>query len=46
MNPFNDKDDIRTDGAAAGANTNGWHFDSTTGVILPDDNYDPNHQLL
>lgn len=29
-NPFNDLNTIRLDGAAAGANTHGWRFDSTT----------------
>jgi general secretion pathway protein G len=31
-NPYNDLSTVRKDGAAAGANTSGWRFDSTTGA--------------
>jgi len=37
-NPWNDFDTVRIDGAAAGANTDGWRFDSTTGDFRADDN--------
>ena len=33
---FNNLSTVREDGAAAGANTAGWRFDTTTGVIYPD----------
>ena len=36
-NPFNNFDTVRVDGAAAGANTDGWRFDSTSGQIQADD---------
>ncbi len=36
-NPFNTKDTIRVDGAAAGANTDAWRFDTATGNIQADD---------
>jgi general secretion pathway protein G len=36
-NQFNDLSTVRIDGAAAGANTDGWRFDSTTGAFLADD---------
>lgn len=35
-NKVNGLSTIRKDGAAAGANTHGWRYDSTTGVIEPD----------
>jgi len=35
-NKINGKASIRKDGPAAGANTDGWRFDSTTGRIEPD----------
>jgi general secretion pathway protein G len=37
-NAFNDKNTVRIDGAAAGANTDGWHFNTTSGRMSPDDN--------
>ena len=36
-NPFNDLSAIREDGAAAGANSDGWRFDTTTGAFQADD---------
>ncbi len=36
-NQFNDLDTVRLDGAAAGANTDGWRFDTTTGAFYADD---------
>jgi general secretion pathway protein G len=36
-NQFNDFDTIRIDGAAAGANTEGWRFDTATGAFHADD---------
>ena len=36
-NPFNDLNTIRVDGAAAGADTDAWRFDTTTGAIQADD---------
>jgi general secretion pathway protein G len=39
-NPFNDDDDVRIDGAEAGANTDGWRFDATdpnSGAFQADD---------
>jgi general secretion pathway protein G len=36
-NPFNDLNSLRIDGAAAGANTDGWRFDTTTGDFQADD---------
>ena len=44
VNPLNDKKDadgngtIRIDGAAAGANTHSWRFDTTSGLLQADDN--------
>ncbi len=35
-NPANGRRSLRIDGAAAGANTHGWRFDSATGVIQSD----------
>jgi general secretion pathway protein G len=35
-NKINGLATIRRNGAAAGANTHGWRYDSTTGRILPD----------
>ncbi|MCC6428724.1 MAG: hypothetical protein IT435_18120 [Phycisphaerales bacterium] len=35
-NPMNDKATCRVDGAAAGANTHGWRYDSAKRSILPD----------
>jgi len=37
VNPFNDLNTLRIDGAAAGANTEGWRFDTTIGVFQADD---------
>lgn len=36
-NPMNGLQTIRVDGAAAGAGTHGWRYDSATNRILPDD---------
>ena len=36
-NPFNDLNTVRIDGAAAGENTEGWRFDSATGIFQADD---------
>ena len=36
-NPKNGRRRIRVDGAAAGANTHGWRFDSVTRIVEPDD---------
>jgi general secretion pathway protein G len=38
MNQFNNDDSIRIDGAAAGAGTDGWRFDTGTGAFHADDN--------
>ncbi|MCB9845267.1 MAG: prepilin-type N-terminal cleavage/methylation domain-containing protein [Phycisphaeraceae bacterium] len=35
-NPINRRRTVRINGAAAGANTHGWRFDSTTLEFLPD----------
>ncbi len=40
QNSFNDLDTVRMDGAAAGANTDGWRYDTTTANIQPDDDFD------
>jgi general secretion pathway protein G len=39
-NPFNELTTIRIDGADAGANTQGWRFDTTTGAFQADDSAD------
>ena len=36
-NQFNDLNTVRVDGAAAGANTDGWRFDTTSGLFQADD---------
>jgi len=36
-NPFNDLATVRPDGAAGGANTEGWRFDTTSGAFVADD---------
>ncbi len=36
-NQFNDSSTIRIDGAAAGAGTDGWHFDTSNGQFHADD---------
>jgi general secretion pathway protein G len=36
-NQFNDLNTVRIDGAAGGANTEGWRFDATTGAFQADD---------
>jgi len=36
-NPFNNLNTVRIDGAAAGANTEGWRFDSASGAFVADD---------
>ena len=36
-NSSNGLDTVRIDGMAAGANTHGWHFDTTETLFLPDD---------
>jgi len=41
VNPFNDLATVRIDGAAAGANSDGWRFDTITGVFQADDS--PEH---
>ena len=37
VNPFNDLNTVRIDAAAAGANTDGWRFDTSTGTFQADD---------
>ena len=37
VNPFNDLSTVRIDGGAAGSNSDGWRFDTTTGVFQADD---------
>jgi len=37
VNPFNNRSTARIDGAAAGSNTDGWRFDTTTGAFQADD---------
>ena len=37
VNPFNDSAIVRVDGAAAGADTDGWRFDTMTGAFQADD---------
>ena len=44
VNPFNNLNTIRIDGAAAGANTEGWRFDTPTGAFQADDS--PAHAAL
>ena len=41
-NPFNDFATVRMNGAAAGANTEGWRFDTTTGTFYADDDESTN----
>lgn len=41
VNPFNDLGAVRINGAAAGANTDGWRFDTITGAFQADDS--PGH---
>jgi general secretion pathway protein G len=36
-NPFNNLRTVRIDGAAGGANTEGWRFDTTSGTFQADD---------
>ena len=36
-NQFNDLDTVRLSGAAAGANSDGWRFDTTSGAFQADD---------
>ena len=36
-NPLNGKNTVRIDGDAAGANTDGWRFDTSTGTFQTDD---------
>ena len=43
-NPFNDLTTVRIDGAAAGAGSDGWRFDTTTGAFQTDDS--PAHAAL
>ncbi len=38
VNPFNNLATVREAGAAAGANTEGWRFDTTSGAFQADDN--------
>ena len=44
VNPFNNSDTIRVDGAAAGANIGGWRFDTMTGAFQADDS--PDHAMF
>ena len=37
VNPFNDLSTVRIDGGAAGSNSDGWKFDTTTGTFQADD---------
>ncbi len=37
VNPFNNRSEVRTDGAAAGADTHGWRYDTKTGDFQADD---------
>jgi general secretion pathway protein G len=37
VNPFNSLATLREDGAAAGAGTHGWRFDTTSGLFEADD---------
>ena len=41
VNPFNDLATVRLDGAAAGANIDGWRYDTITGAFQADDS--PGH---
>ena len=36
-NPYNNLNSVRIDGAAAGANTDGWRFDTYSGIFQADD---------
>ena len=40
MNPFNNRRTVRIDGPAAGANTEGWRFDTSSGDFQADDSAD------
>ncbi len=40
VNPFNLLDAVRANGAAAGANTDGWRYDTTANVLRADDIWD------
>ena len=42
VNEFNHRCTVRVGGPAAGANTDGWRFDPSTGEFRADDNYDDN----
>ncbi len=44
VNPFNDLATVRIDGAAAGANTDGWRFDTVSGKFEADDS--PDHAMF
>ena len=44
VNRFNGSAVVRVDGAAAGANTDGWRFDTMTGVFQADDS--PEHAMF
>ena len=37
LNPFNNLNTVRIDGSAAGANTDGWRFDTSSGDFQADD---------
>ena len=39
-NPYNGNNTVRIDGTAAGANTDGWRFDSLSGTFQADDSAD------
>jgi hypothetical protein len=44
VNKFNDLRTVRIDGAAAGANSDGWRFDTIAGDFQADDS--PGHAML
>ena len=44
VNPFNNSEKVRVDGAAAGANLGGWRFDTMTGAFQADDS--PDHAMF
>ena len=44
VNPFNDSATVRIDGAAAGANIDGWRYETLTGTFRADDS--PQHSMF
>jgi len=44
VNPFNDSATVRINGADAGANIDGWRFDTMTGAFKADDS--PEHSMF